>query len=121
MPRIKNASKRRLYKRKKSLSSDGSYHGEPEDQGLPSDEAGRMKVKKHYAELLGIRIEKLKGQMLNREKISKSIEGVYFICAECKRVCHNLDEGLVQDLKKQVLFCKECARKKSIKVKGKVA
>lgn len=119
MPRTKKASKGTLYKRKKSRSSKGSYHGDPEDQGLPSDEAGRMKVKKHYEELLGIRLEKLKGQMLNREKISKSIEGVYFICAECKRVCHNLDEGLVQDLKKQVILCKVCAKKKGIK--GKVA
>ena len=117
MPRTKKASKGHLYKRKKSRSSKGSYHGDPEDQGLPSDEVGRMKVKKHYEELLGIRLEKLKGQMLNREKISKSIEGVYFICAECKRVCHNLDEGLVQDLKKQVIFCKECAKKKGIKSK----
>lgn len=119
MPRTKKASKGHLYKRKKSRSSSGSYHDDPEAQGLPSDEAGRMKVKKHYEELLGIRLEKLKGQMLNREKISKSIEGVYFICAECKRVCHNLDEGLVQDLKKQVILCKVCAKKKGIK--GKVA
>ncbi len=119
MPRIKKASKGHLLRRKKSRSSNGSYHDDPEDQGLPSDEAGRMKVKKHYEELLGIRLEKLKGQKHNREKISKSIEGVYFICAECKRVCHNLDEGLVQDLKKQVIFCKECAKKKGIK--GKVA
>lgn len=117
MPRIKKASKGHLYKRKKGRFSSGFDHGDPEDQGLPSDEAGRMKVKKHYEELLGIRLEKLKGQMLNREKISKSIEGVYFICAECKRVCHNLDEGLVQDLKKQVIFCKECAKKKGIKSK----
>ena len=119
MPRIKKASKGRLRKRKKSRTSNGSYHDDPEDKGLPGDEAGRIKVKKHYEELLGIRLEKLKGKMLNREKISKSIEGVYFICAECKRVCHNLDEGLVQDLKKQVIFCKECAKKKGIK--GKVA
>ncbi len=119
MPRIKKASKGHLYKRKKGRSSNGSYHDDPEDQDLPSDEAGRMKVEKHYEELLGIRLEKLKGQMLNREKISKSIGGVYVICAECKRVCHNLDEGLVQDLKKQVIFCKECAKKKGIK--GKVA
>ncbi len=117
MPRIKKVSKGHLYKRKKSPSSKGSYHDDPEDQDLPSDEAGRMKVKKHYEELLGIRLEKLKGQMPNREKISKSIEGVYFICAECKRVCHNLDEGLVQDLKRQVILCKECAKKKGIKDK----
>lgn len=119
MPRTKKVSKGRLYKRKKSRSSSGSYQDDPENQGLPSDEAGRMKVKKHYEELLGIRLEKLKGRMLNREKISKSVEGVYFICAECKRVCHNLDEGLVRDLKKQVVLCKECAKKKGIK--GKVA
>ena len=74
-----------------------------------------MRVKKNYAELLGIRIEKLKGRVLNREKINKTIEGIYFICAECKRVCHNLDDGLVEDPENQHNLCKTCAKEKSIR------
>jgi len=106
MPRTKKASKARLSKRK---------NDDPDEQGLPSDQAGRLKIKKHYEELLGIRVEKLKGRMLNREKINKKIEGIYFICGECKKVCHNLDEGLVQDSKKQVNLCRTCAKEKGIK------
>ncbi len=115
MPKTKTASKAQLLKRKKRRPSSDTYHDHPDEQGLPSDQAGRLKIKKHYEELLGIRLEKLKGQMLNREKINKSIEGIYFICGECKKVCHNLDEGLVQDLKKQVILCKACAKEKGIK------
>ena len=68
-----------------------------EDSDLPKDEAGRRKIKRQYETLLGIRIEKLKGRILNRERINKTIEGVYFICIECKKVCHNMDDGLVED------------------------
>ena len=53
-----------------------------EDADLPKDEAGRRKIKRQYEELLGIRIEKLKGRILNRERINKTIDGIYFICAE---------------------------------------
>ncbi len=113
MPRIKKASREGLAKQR-SRSSD-IYLDESEDQGLPSDELGRLKVKKHYAELLGIRVEKLKGQILNREKINKSIEGIYFICGECKKVCYNLDEGLIQDLENQVYLCSACANGKGIR------
>ncbi len=113
MPRTKKASREGSAK-KRSRSSD-IYLDDSEDQGLPSDEAGRLKVKKHYEELLGIRVEKLKGQVLNREKINKSIEGSYFICGECKKVCHNLDEGLIQDLENQVYLCSACAKGKGIR------
>ena len=65
-----------------------------EDADLPKDEAGRRKIKRQYQELLGIRIEKLKGRILNRERINKTIEGIYFICAKCMKVCHSLDDGL---------------------------
>ncbi len=58
-----------------------------EDADLPKDEAGRRKIKRQYQELLGIRIEKLKGRILNRERINKTIEGIYFICVRCTRVC----------------------------------
>ncbi len=114
MPRTKKASKVDSAKQK-NRSSDGTYLDDSEDQGLPSDEAGRLKVKKHYEELLGIRLEKLKGQVLNREKINKSIEGIYFVCGECKKVCHNLDEGIIQDLENQVHLCSACAKGKGIR------
>ena len=85
---------------------------ETEDQDLPSDAAGRLKIKRQYEELLGIRIEKLKGRVLNREKINKTIEGIYFICLACKKICHNLDEGLVQDPETHICYCEGCRRKK---------
>lgn len=84
------------------------------EEGLPSDEAGRLKIKKNYEELLGIRIEKLRGRILNREKINKTIEGVYFICAACRRICHNLDEGLVEDPENRHNLCAACAKEKGV-------
>src|SRR5712672_4529406 len=80
-----------------------------EDADLPKDEAGRRKIKRQYEELLGIRIEKLKGRILNRERINKTIEGIYFICASCKKVCHNLDEGLVEDPNNVNNLCTACS------------
>jgi hypothetical protein len=94
---------------------DDHNHDESEEQGLASDEAGRLKIKKSYEELLGIRVEKLKGRVLNREKINKSIDGVYFICFSCKKVSHNLDEGLVEDPQTQVNYCGACGKEKGIK------
>lgn len=114
MPRTKKSSKEDSAKQK-GRSTDSIYLDDSDDQGLPSDEAGRLKIKKHYEELLGIRLEKLKGQVLNREKINKSIEGIYFICGECKKVCHNLDEGLIQDPENQVNLCSACAKGKGIR------
>src|SRR3970040_814231 len=70
---------------------------EVDDEDLPSDEAGRRKIKRNYEDLLGIRIDKLRGRVLNREKINKSIDGLYFICFECKKICHNLDEGWLEE------------------------
>ena len=83
-----------------------------DDQDLPGDAAGRLKIKRQYEELLGIRIEKLKGRVLNREKINKTIEGIYYICRECKRICHNLDEGLIQDPESHICYCQNCRKKK---------
>jgi len=94
---------------------DEHNQDESEEQGLASDEAGRLKIKKSYEELLGIRVEKLKGRVLNREKINKSIDGVYFICFSCKKVSHNLDEGLVEDPQNQANYCADCAKEKGIK------
>jgi hypothetical protein len=81
-----------------------------EDADLPKDEAGRRKIKRQYQELLGIRIEKLKGRILNRERINKTIEGIYFICARCTKVCHSLDEGLQEDPNNQTNTCAKCAK-----------
>lgn len=99
---------------RKTAASKGAVNepDETRDQDLPSDAAGRLKIKRQYEELLGIRIEKLKGRILNREKINKTIEGIYFICLECKKICHNLDEGLVQDPETQVCYCEGCRRRK---------
>jgi hypothetical protein len=83
-----------------------------EDSDLPRDEAGRRKIKRQYETLLGIRIEKLKGRILNRERINKTIEGVYFICIECKKVCHNMDDGLVEDPNNAQNMCGVCAKTK---------
>ena len=97
-------------------ASDGQ-----EDSDLPKDEAGRRKIKRQYETLLGIRIEKLKGRILNRERINKTIEGVYFICAECKKVCHNMDDGLVEDPNNAANLCGACAKTKGKDGKGKTA
>jgi len=93
---------------------DGS-HEEVDDEDLPSDEAGRRKIKKNYEELLGIRIEKLRGRVLNREKINKSIDGLYFICFNCKKICHNLDEGWLEEAVTLNNFCGGCAKAKGIR------
>src|ERR1700732_2769359 len=81
-----------------------------EDADLPKDEAGRRKIKRQYQELLGIRIEKLKGRILNRERINKTIDGIYFICAKCLKVCHSLDDGLIEDSNNQNNQCGKCGK-----------
>src|SRR5499433_2944149 len=93
-----------------------------EDADLPKDEAGRRKIKRQYQELLGIRLEKLKGRILNRERINKTIEGIYFICASCKKVCHNIDDGLVEDPNNVNNLCMPCSTAKEPRGgKGKTA
>ena len=96
----------------KSRSKGAVNTDEIEEQDLPGDAAGRLKIKRQYEELLGIRVEKLKGRVLNREKINKTIEGIYYICLDCKRICHNLDEGLIQDSETQICYCETCRKKK---------
>lgn len=92
---------------------DGDDHQTDDDQEeLPKDEAGRRKIKRQYEELLGIRVEKLRGRILNRERINKTIEGIYFICASCRRVCHNVDDGLVEDPNNINNLCTACATQK---------
>jgi len=92
---------------------DEEEHGADDGQEeLPKDEAGRRKIKRQYEELLGIRIEKLRGRILNRERINKTIEGIYFICASCKKVCHNVDDGLVEDPNNVNNLCTTCSTAK---------
>jgi hypothetical protein len=82
----------------------------PEEE-LPKDEAGRRKIKRQYEDLLGIRIQKLRGRILNRERINKTIEGIYFICVECVKVCHNVDDGLIEDPDNVRNVCGSCSTK----------
>lgn len=82
---------------------------------------GRRKIKRQYEDLLGIRIDKLKGRILNRERIDKALEGIYFICATCRKVCHNLDEGLVEDADNVKNVCTPCSKKGEGKEKGRSA
>jgi hypothetical protein len=105
-----------------SVFDEEDHAADESEEELPKDEAGRRKIKRQYEELLGIRIEKLKGRILNRERINKTIEGIYFICASCRRVCHNLDEGLVEDPNNVNNLCSACATAKEPRGgKGKAA
>jgi hypothetical protein len=115
MPRTKKKTAGRPAKHRSQSYFDEAGHDEIDDEDLPSDEAGRRKIKKNYEELLGIRMEKLRGRVLNREKINKSIDGIYFICMECKKVCHNLDEGRVEEASTLNNFCSSCAKSKGIR------
>ena len=116
MPRTKKKTHERLTSKRHHHSFvDDAGHEGLEEPGLPIDEAGRRKIKNSYEELLGIRVQKLKGRVLNREKINKNIEGIYFICFGCKKVCHNLDEGLVEDPQNQMNLCSACAKEKGIR------
>lgn len=90
------------------LGEDGSSGGD-DAENLPKDEAGRLKIKRQYEDLLGIRIAKLAGRILNRERIDKTVEGIYFICVQCHQVCHNLDEGLVEDPDNARNICVPCS------------
>jgi len=110
--------RRREKDKKKAFSifDDDEPSDVSEDEDLPRDEAGRRKIKRQYGELLGVRIEKLKGRILNRERINKTIEGVYFICIDCRKVCHNMDDGLVEDPENVNNRCAPCARAKGIPV-----
>lgn len=81
-----------------------------DDDDLPKDEVGRQKIKTQYVDLLGIRMKKLRGRILNRERINKTLEGIYFICVRCEKVCHNLDEGLVEDTNNEENTCEPCSK-----------
>lgn len=115
MARTKKKSAARAAKDRAHDYIDDGTHDESEDEDLPSDEAGRRKIKKNYEELLGIRIDKLRGRVLNREKINKSIDGLYFICYECRKICHNLDEGWMEEAGSLNNYCGACAKAKNIR------
>lgn len=107
MPRAKDTKKKK--NAFSGLFDDDEGRADSDDDELPKDEAGRLKIKKRYEDLLGIRISKLRGRVLNRERINKTIEGIYFICAGCARICHNLDEGIVEDPDNVENRCTACA------------
>jgi hypothetical protein len=113
MARTRKTDKASGSKSKAFSIFEGEDHTADDGQeDLPKDEAGRRKIKRQYEELLGIRIEKLRGRILNRERINKTIEGVYFICASCRKVCHNVDDGLVEDPNNMNNLCTACATAK---------
>ena len=111
-PAGKRAKKGATPAKATGLFDDEEPPADDAEEELPKDEAGRRKIKRQYEELLGIRIDKLKGRILNRERINKTIEGIYFICASCRKICHNLDEGLVEDPNNLNNLCHACANVK---------
>ncbi len=121
MARTKKTAK--SSKKDKFASFDELSDEAEEDADLPKDEAGRRKIKRQYTDLLGIRIEKLRGRILNRERINKTIEGIYFICFECMKVCHSLDDGFTEDPNNQQNLCSKCskARAQSAAAEAKAA
>jgi len=117
MARARKSDKPTVSKSKAfSIFEAEDHHADETPEELPKDEAGRRKIKRQYEELLGIRVDKLRGRILNRERINKTIEGVYFICIDCKKVCHNMDDGLVEDPENVNNRCGACAKAKGIPV-----
>ena len=112
MGRIKKTAK--ASKKDKYGSFDDLTEEADEDADLPKDEAGRRKIKRQYQDLLGIRMEKLRGRILNRERINKTIEGIYFICSKCTKVCHSLDDGLQEDPNNVNNQCAKCAKTRTV-------
>ena len=108
------ARKSKTSKRDKYASFGDMADEAEEDADLPKDEAGRRKIKRQYGELLGIRIEKLRGRVLNRERINKTIEGIYFICGSCLKVCHSLDDGFSEDPANLNNLCGACAKLQAV-------
>jgi len=111
MARTRKTDKPRSKSKSFAIFDDEEQPVEDGEEELPKDEAGRRKIKRQYEELLGIRIEKLKGRILNRERINKTIEGIYFICASCRKVCHNVDDGLTEDPDNVRNLCGPCSTK----------
>jgi hypothetical protein len=118
----KKAIKKEKGKKGFNIFEDDDQRDPSTEEELPKDEAGRRKIKRQYEDLLGIRIQKLRGRILNRERINKTIEGVYFICAQCAKVCHNVDDGLTEDPDNVRNLCGSCGPKPKDKgTKGRQA
>src|SRR5437016_13522236 len=113
--------KKEKAKKSTRIFEDDAIAEADEEGDLPKDEAGRRKIKRQYEDLLGIRIQKLRGRILNRERINKTIEGIYFICAECVKVCHNVDDGLTEDPDNIRNLCGACSTKPTDTKNGKDA
>ena len=104
------ARKRKTSKRDKYASFSESGDEAEEDADLPRTKPVGAEIKRQYAELLGIRIEKLRGRILNRERINKTIEGIYFICSGCMKVCHSLNNGLTENTANLNNLCGACSK-----------
>jgi len=115
MARSRKSDKSGAKSKSFAMLDDDEPTVEDGEEELPKDEAGRRKIKRQYEELLGIRIDKLRGRILNRERINKTIEGIYFICGSCKKVCHNVDDGFVEDPANTNNLCGACAAAKDAK------
>ena len=111
VPPAKSAKAVRGAKKGHNVFEDEDAREASTEEELPKDEAGRRKIKRQYEDLLGIRIQKLRGRILNRERINKTIEGIYFICAQCAKVCHNVDDGLTEDPDNVRNLCGACTPK----------
>ena len=105
MPRTKKAHE----KHAPGLFEEEERGEDLDEEELPKDEVGRRKIKRRYEDLLGIRVSKLRGRVLNRERINKTIEGIYFICAHCSQICHSLDDGIVEDPDNIENLCTACS------------
>ena len=53
--------------------------------------------------------QRISSPRLSQPRIDKTVEGIYFICVSCKKVCHNLDEGLVEDPDNARNICLPCS------------
>src|SRR5262249_42214963 len=94
-----------------NFEAEDSNAGDGQED-LPKGEAGRGEKKGTNEGRLGEPEQKRRGRILNRERINKTIEGIYFICASCRKVCHNVDDGLVEDPNNLNNLCTTCATAK---------
>ena len=120
MPR---ASKKEKVRKDVVLFDDDEHSDETAEEELPKDEAGRLKIKRRYEELLGNSgREAQRSGFSTGNAINKTIEGIYFICLDCKKICHNLDEGLVEDPNNVANLCAPCAKnREKTRKKGRAA
>jgi hypothetical protein len=94
MARTRKSDKPRSKSKSFAIFDDEEQPVEDGEEELPKDEAGRRKIKRQYEELLGIRIEKLKGRILNRERINKTIR--HLLSARRARRCATTRRGLAE-------------------------